>query len=209
MTREILPGLFHWKTFHEGIQAYVHSYYINAIEPPILIDPRVPAQGIEWFAARGAPQHAYLTNRHHYRHSGRFAERYGTEVWCQQAGLHEFAHGEKVRGFAHGRKLPGGILALAVGALCPEETALYLPLHGGILSIGDAIVRTRGKLGFVPDELMGDDPRGVRLGLRKAFTRFLRERNFDHLLFAHGAPTVGGARDSLEKFLEGSERAEP
>jgi hypothetical protein len=44
--KEILPGVFHWKTFHEGIQAYVHSYYTNATDPPVLIDPRVRALGI-------------------------------------------------------------------------------------------------------------------------------------------------------------------
>lgn len=204
--KEILPGVFHWKTFHEGIQAYVHSCYINATDPPVLIDPRVPAQGIEWFAAYGAPQHIYLTNRHHYRHSGRFTERYGARVWCHKDGLHEFTHGEQVRGFSHGKILPGGVLALKVAALCPEETALYLPLHGGILSLGDALVRERGRLGFVPDAYMGDDPEGVKHGLRKAFRRHLREREFDHLLFAHGAPWIGGARAGLQAFLDRLER---
>ena len=201
--KELLPGVFHWKTFHEGIQAYVHSCYTNATDPPLLIDPRVPREGLEWFAARGAPQHAYLTNRHHYRHSGRFAERYGAQVWCHKDGRHEFTHGEKVRGFSHGRELPGGVLALKVASLCPEETALHLPLHGGILSIGDAIVRdARGRLSFVPDAYMGDDPEAVKVGLHKAFLEHLREREFDHLLFAHGAPLIGGARAALETFLE-------
>ena len=203
--REILPGVFHWKTFHEGIQAYVHSYYVDAAEPAVLIDPRVPSEGIEWFAARRAPRHVYLTNRHHYRHSGRFAARYGAAVWCHKDGLHEFSHGERVKGFAHGRELPGGILALKVAALCPEETALYLPLHGGILSVGDAIVRYKGRLGLVPDAYMGDDPQGVKRGLRKAFLTHLREHEFDHLLFAHGAPWIGGARNALARFLEGME----
>lgn len=202
--KEILPGMFHWKTFHKGIQAFVHSYYINATDPAVLIDPRIPAQGIEWFAAHGAPQHVYLTNRHHYRHSGRFVARYGVRVWCHKDGLHEFTQGEKVRGFNHGRELPGGILALKVGALCPEETALYLPLNGGLLSIGDAIVRNRGKLSFVPDEYMGNNPKSVKRGLRKAFLEHLREREFDHLLFAHGAPWIGGAQDALRQFLESS-----
>lgn len=201
--KEILPGVFHWKTFHEGIQAYVHSCYVNATHPPVLIDPRVPAQGIEWFARRGAPQHAYLTNRHHYRHGGLFAEHYGTQVWCHKDGLHEFTHGEKVKGFAHGRELPGGVLALKLASLCPEETALYLPLHGGILCLGDAIVRdARGRLSFVPDAYMGDDPEAVKYGLYKVFSKHLREREFDHLLFAHGAPLVGRGRAALEKFLE-------
>lgn len=200
--KEILPGVFHWKTFHEGIQAYVHSYYINATDPPVLVDPRVPAQGIGWFAAHGAPEHAYLTNRHHYRHSTRFAEHYGVKVWCHQAGLHEFTHGEKVASFTHGRELPGGVLALKVGVLCPEETAFYLPLNGGFMCIGDAIVRERGKLGFVPDEYMGEDPAGVKRGLKKIFLKHIAEREFDHLLFAHGAPWVGGGKEGLRKFLE-------
>jgi hypothetical protein len=203
--KEILPGMFHWKTFHKGIQAFVHSYYINATDPAVLIDPRIPAQGIEWFAAHGAPQHVYLTNRHHYRHSGRFVARYGVRVWCHKDGLHEFTQGEKVRGFSHGKELPGGILALKVGALCPEETALYLPLNGGLLSVGDAIVRDRGKLSFVPDEYMGNNPKSVKRGLRKAFLEHLREREFDHLLFAHGAPWIGGAKDALGRFLQGIE----
>jgi hypothetical protein len=201
--KEILPGVFHWKTFHAGIQAYVHSYYISATDPAVLIDPRVPAQGLEWFATHAVPQHIYLTNRHHYRHSNRFAARYGAEVWCHKDGLHEFTKGEKVKGFSHGKELPGGILALKVAALCPEETALYLPLHGGLLSLGDAIVRSGGRLGFVPDEYMGDDPEGVKRGLRKVFLKHMREREFDHLLFAHGAPWIGGARSGLARFLEG------
>jgi len=203
--KEILPGVFHWKTFHQGIQSYVHSYYLNATDPAVLIDPRIPAQGLDWFAAHGAPQHAYLTNRHHYRHSGRFAARYGVKVWCHKDGLHEFTHGEAVKGFAHGKELPGGMLALKVGVLCPEETALYLPLHGGLLCIGDAIVRVRGKLGFVPDAYMGDDPEGVKRGLCKVFLKHLREREFDHLLFAHGTPLIGGAQHALGKFLQGIE----
>lgn len=203
--KAILPGVFHWKTFHPGIGAYVHSYYLSATDPPVLIDPRVPAEGIEWFARHGAPRHIYLTNRHHYRHSDRFEARYGAQVWCHKDGLHEFTRGEKVRGFAHGRELPGGILALKVAALCPEETALYLAANGGLLSIGDAIVRARGRLGFVPDEYMGDDPEAVKRGLRKAFLKHLREREFDHLLFAHGAPLVGGAKQALGKFIGGHE----
>lgn len=201
--KEILPGVFHWTTFHEGIQAYVHSYYVNCTDPAVLIDPRVPAQGLEWFAAHGLPQHIYLTNRHHYRHSTPLAARYGAQVWCHKDGLHEFTKGEKVKGFTHGKELPGGVLALKVGVLCPEETALYFPLNGGFLAIGDAIVRVRGKLGFVPDEYMGDDPKGVKHGLRKMFLKHIREREFDHLLFAHGAPWISDAKDGLRKFLEG------
>jgi hypothetical protein len=49
---------------------------------------------------------------------------------------------------------------------------------------------------------MGDDSENVKYGLQKAFLKHLREREFDHLLFAHGAPWISGARAGLEKFLE-------
>ena len=203
--KEILPGIFHWTTFHEGIGQYVHSYYCSATKPAILIDPRVPADGLNWFEVHEPPKHIYLTNRHHYRHSDRFAARFAAEVWCHKDGLHEFTKGEKVTGFVHGAELPGGILALEVGVLCPEETALYIRLHGGILSVGDAIVRYGEKLGFVPDELMGDNPEEVKRGLRKIFLEHVRQQEFDNLLFAHGKPWIGGAKDGLRRFLENTD----
>ena len=200
--QELLPGLFHWITFHEGIQEEVHSYYVAATEPPILIDPLVPAEGLEWFQTWKPPQYSYLTNRHHYRHSDRFARAFGTQVWCHEDGLHEFTKAQEVHAFRYGDVLPGGILALEVGVLCPEETALYFPAAGGVLAIGDAIIRSGDELGFVPDSLMGDNPEAVKRGLREVFRRHL-ERDFDHLLFAHGQPWVGGAKTALHRFLAG------
>lgn len=103
--------------------------------------------------------------------------------------------------FQHNDLLPGGVQALAVGVLCPEETALYIPLHAGILALGDAIIREHGALAFVPDPLMGDDPVAVKRGLAEVFRDHL-ERQFDHLLFAHGAPWIGGAKGELRRFLD-------
>lgn len=197
---EILPGIFHWTTFHEGIGEDVHSYYLSRTDPPAVIDPRVPDEGLEWFEGRPQPKNVYLTNRLHYRHSDRFSQAFDATVWCHSAGLHHFDAGRPVRGFAHGDALPGGVFALEVGSLCPEETALFIPQHGGVLSIGDAIIGTDGGLGYVPDELMGDDPQGVKRGLHAAFTRLLA-RDFDHLLFAHGPPWIGHGKAALAGFL--------
>jgi hypothetical protein len=86
--------------------------------------------------------------------------------------------------------------------LCPEETALLIPRGEGVLALGDAIVRDGDRLGFVPDELMGDDPGEVRRGLKRVFTDHL-QRAFDHLLLAHGAPWIGGGKDGLRRFLAG------
>jgi hypothetical protein len=201
--REILPGIFHWTTFHEGIGSIVHSYFVAATNLPLVIDPRVPDEGLTWFTHKTPPQHILLTNRLHYRHSGRFARAFGAKIWAHQAGKKAFGVGRhKARLFKHGARLPSGILALKVGALCPEETAFHIPLHGGILSIGDALIREGGRLSFVPDFLMGEDPEGVKRGLKQAFRRLLRCK-FDHMLFAHGTPLIGGAKKALKRFLKG------
>ncbi len=203
--QEILPGLFHWVTFHEGIGQDVHSYYIAGSRPPVLIDPRVPDDGLAWFDGRPRPAHIYLTNRLHYRHSNRFGKRFGATVWCHRAGLHHFSKRRPVRGFDHGDALPGGITALPVGVLCPEETALYWPAEGGVIWVGDAIIRDDTALGFVPDGLLGDDPEAVKRGLRAAFERHL-SLAFDNLLFAHGDPWIGGGKTALARFLAATRR---
>ncbi|MDA8382818.1 MAG: hypothetical protein M0037_07140 [Betaproteobacteria bacterium] len=200
---ELLPGIFHWTSFHEGIRQDVHSYYCTGVEPAFLLDPRVPDDGLGWFEAHERPAHSYLTNRHHYRHSDRFATQFGTSVWCHRDGLHAFTHGEQVRPFDHGDALPGGVLALKVAALCPEETAFLIPLHGGILALGDSVVRAGDRLAFVPDDLMGDDPAGVKRGLREALGNHVAAHAFDHLLLAHGEPWIGGGKMGLRAFLRG------
>lgn len=197
--KEILPGLYHWTVTHPNIKIEVSSYYLA--EEQVLIDPLLPGEGLEAFPTD--PQHAFLTNRHHYRHSGRFAEQFGCTVWCVESGLHEFKHGEKVRPFRFGDLLPGGILAVEIGAICPDETALIIPRGEGIAALADGVVRDKDSpLGFVPDEYMGDDPEAVKAGLREAYGRML-EHDFDHLLLAHGWPWIQGGKQALREFVEG------
>lgn len=196
---EIVPHIFHWTTFHEEIEQDVHSYCVTGLGPAILIDPMVPSGGLDWFRRHAKPEHIYLTNRLHYRGSERFVKGFGAKVWCHSAGLHEFDPSQKVRGFEHGDELPGGILALKVDALCPEETALLIPLGPGALAMGDAVIRENDHLEFVPDFLMGDNPRAVKQGLRAAFSALLENR-FEHLLLAHGRPFVAGGKETLRRM---------
>jgi hypothetical protein len=196
--REILPGLFHWTAVHPRIKIAVSSYYLE--EDGVLLDPLLPSRGLDWFRARTVPRHVLLTNRHHYRHSAEFEEAFGCTVWCNEEGLHEFTHGETVCPFRAGDVLPGGVESHAVGALCPDETALRLPVSEGALAIADGIVREGdGPLGFVPDPFIGDEPERVKQGLKVAYAGLLA-LDFDHLLFAHGDPWVGGGRDALRRF---------
>jgi hypothetical protein len=197
---EILPGIFHWTAFHERIRQRVSSYYV---EPSAaLIDPMLPDEGLEWFEKRQAPERILLTNRHHYRHSARFVERFGCPVLCHQAGLHEFEGGPPVEGFSFGDEVSPGIVALEVGAICPEDSALHISSgeDRGALAFADGLIRSSdGALAFVPDFLMGEDPEAVKRGLRKSLRRLV-DQDFDSLLFAHGMPLVGGGKSALREF---------
>jgi hypothetical protein len=194
---EVAPGIWHWAARHPSIRIRVHSYYLPAER--VLIDPIAPSEGLDWFAEHGPPTDVLLTNRHHYRSSGDFVERFGVRVRCVRQGLHEFGKGRPVEPFDFGEELPGGVIAHEVGAICPDETALYVPARRA-LAVADGAVRWEdgGPLAFVPDGFM-DEPEQTKQGLREAYRR-LAELDFDHLLLAHGDPFVGNGRAVLAAF---------
>jgi hypothetical protein len=194
---EVLPGVFDWAAFHEGIRSTVHSHYV--VSAAALIDPMLPEEGLEWFEGERRPERILLSNRHHYRHSDRFAERFGCPVLCHESGLHEFSAGQGVQGFSFGDEVAPGIVAHEVAAICPDESALHITGSRALALADGAIRNERGSLVFVPDRYIGDDPQGVKRALRASY-RLLLELDFESLLMAHGAPFAGDGKDVLAAF---------
>jgi glyoxylase-like metal-dependent hydrolase (beta-lactamase superfamily II) len=195
---EIARGLWHWTAQHERIGSKVSSYYLD--RERVLLDPIIPSAGLEWFDRRGRPEHALLTNRHHDRDAWRMREAFGCTVPCISNGAHELEGRGPVEAFEFGDRLPGGVVVYEVDAICPDETALYIPSHSA-LACADGVVREApgGQLSFVPDYLM-DDPEQTKQGLRDAYGRLL-ELQFELLLLAHGDPVVAGGKDALRAFV--------
>jgi hypothetical protein len=188
MMKEILPGLAPSSSF--------------VLRSGTLIDPMVPEEGLDSIAALAAPRCVVLTNRHHYRHSGRFAKRFGCPVLCHEKGLHAFGADRPVQGFSFGEALADDVQALKLASICPEETTLCLDLQQKALSFADGLTRGRdGRLAFMPDELLGEDPQKVREALSRNL-RAMLEEDFDALLFAHAAPLLSAGHELLERFLE-------
>jgi hypothetical protein len=202
--REVLPGVFHWSAIHPEIEVPVHCHYLETTRT--LLDPLPPEEGLDWFERRSAPRHILLTNRLHSRASALFATRFGCDIWCNAEGLDHFgADGElpgfEVHGFRAGDELFGGVRSIPIGELCPDETAFWIAGAEPALAIADGIVRNeRGELCFVPDPLIGDDPEAIKRALRAAYRRLL-SLEFDHLLFAHGEPWIGGGKRALSAFV--------
>ncbi len=201
---EILPGIWHWTTPNPGIGGTpVSSYWLD--ESGVFIDPLLPEDaGIAFFESRPTPPQAVvLANRHHYRDSGRICERFGCQVYVPRAGLHRFTDGEPVVGYQAGDELPGGLRALVIGSLSPDEDGLYLE-SAAALWVADTIVRSptdpSSRIGWVADSLM-DDPEETKAGLLQAFRAVLDDYEFEHLLLAHGLPLVGDGRSEIEQLV--------
>lgn len=195
---EILDGVFHWKAVHPRIKIEVGCHFVAG--SGTAIDPLLPAEGIEWFDGRNV-QRVVLSNRHHLRHAPEIAARCGCPILCHEAGLHEFEGGPQVEGFAFGDRLAGDVVALEMDAICPEDTVLRIEAGGGALLFADSLINYGG-VGFVPDDLIGDDPEAVKRQVRERAAALLDEE-FEHLLFAHGEPLIGGGHEALRAVSEG------
>lgn len=196
--QEVIDGVFHWRVKHPRIGIEVDSHYVAG--SGTAFDPLLPAEGIEWFDDRGV-ERIVLSNRHHLRQAPELAERFGCPILCHEAGLHEFEGGPEVQGFAFGERLADDVLALEMGAICPEDTVLAIESGGGALLFADSLIHY-GEIGFVPDDLIGDDPESVKRLTRERCAPLL-DREFEALLFAHGEPLVDGAREALSRFVAG------
>jgi len=197
---EILPGVFHWTARHPRIGADVSSYLLA--EPGVLLDPMLPPGGLDWLRTQGDPAEIVLTNRHHTRETAEIISAFDCPLRVPRSGLHEVQGLANVVPYEPGDEIAGAIHVHEVGAISPDEMALHVPASDA-LACADGLVRFEpsGPLQLVPDDLMSDDPEGVKDGLRAAY-RGLLDLSWDALLLAHGDPVVGGAKEALRAFLD-------
>jgi len=201
--KEIASGLFHWTAVHPEIHTPVHSHY-SSVER-VLLDPLLPGPGgMAWLKKHGPPEHIILTNRLHSRHCAELVAAFGCTVWANRKGLFHLAPTLKAQPFDDGDMLPGGIRAVEIGVLCPDESAVVIP-RARAAAVADGVVRRGdGPLTFVPDAFLVDDPRdvpGVKRGLKAAYLK-LAEMPWNHLLMAHGSPWLDDGREALAAWAK-------
>jgi hypothetical protein len=196
---EILPGLYHWTTKHPNLGEPVSSYYVT--DSAALLDPMVPDDGLSAFDDLPRPKHVVLTCRHHDRDHAEFVEAFGCSFHVSERGVHEY-EGEAVEPYAIGDEPAPGIRAIANGPIAPDDMVLLIDVEGHALAFADSLTHddASGELAFVPDSLLGDDPDQVKADISGALHELLGQR-FEHVLFAHGPPIVGGGREALERFV--------
>jgi hypothetical protein len=203
---EVAPGLIWWRSPHPDHGLLVDSYWLD--NDGVLIDPVVPSDGggLAWFSAKPKwPTSIVLTNRHHYRSSNAFIERFGCKpVHVPETGLDNFTAGQPVSGYSEGNVLPGGLEPITIGVLAPDDGALYLPALKAIW-FADSLVRSSnslgGPLGFVPDNLM-DEPEQTKRGIVAAVNGILGRYAIEHVLMPHGGPVIGDGAEKLREVVD-------
>ena len=195
--QELLPGLHHWYATHPNHGAQVSCHHLDG--SGTTFDPLLPEEGIDWFDGH-RPERIVLSTRHHLRHAKEIADRYGCPILAHGDGLHEFGDGPHVQGFGFEERLAGDVRTLTMDAISPDDTALALEVGGGAVLFADSVTN-QGEIGFVSDRLIGDDPPAVKRQILERVSEIVDREEFEHLLFAHGDPVIGGGRDALREFL--------
>jgi hypothetical protein len=162
------------------------------------VDPRVPEEGLEALPDR--PQQVVLTSGLHDRDAARVAEQFGIPIRAPREAVARLGGQLEVETYSQGDEIAPGVTAIRIGRLCDDEYALNIAVEKGAIAFADGLHRYGDALGFFGDDLLGDDPGKVKEGLKQAFSGLL-ERDFDHLLFAHGEPLVGGGKAALRAFV--------
>jgi hypothetical protein len=191
---EVVPGILHWEARHPVLGINVDSYLLT--ETGTAIDPLLPeGMGPDWIEHPVTA--TVLTVRHHLRS----APELGVPILAHREGLHEFEGMDiDLHGFEAGDMLAPGVRALPFGRICPDDAALHIALGAGALAFGDGIVNY-GRIGYPPDDELGDDPVAIKADIARGLVPLLDE-DFDVLLFAHGEPVPIGGKKMLRGFVE-------
>jgi hypothetical protein len=192
--REIFTGVHHWTAMRDTIGMRVSSHWVQPAG--VVIDPLVPEEGLGAFDGLRA---VVLTTGLHTRHAQRFADEFSIPIRAPREATARLGDRLSFDPYDDDEELADGVRAVRIGALCPDEYALHITATEAAVAFADAVEHHEEALGFFPDSLLGDDPEGVKEGIREAL-RGLAGRDIQHLLFAHGDPIIGDGRAVLARF---------
>ena len=109
----------------------------------VLIDPMIPPEGLGGSSGTARPSTCSSPTATTIATRGGCARRSGARSTASGTGCYELEGRGPVEPFDFGDELPGGVVVHEVDAICPDETALYIPRHRA-LACADGVVRWRG-----------------------------------------------------------------
>jgi glyoxylase-like metal-dependent hydrolase (beta-lactamase superfamily II) len=197
--QQILPGIWQWSWFSPEKQLDFNGLFLTVGEHRVLVDPPpMTPEDLAQAKRGGQVDYIVLTNRDHVRE----AETYRKEFGCQVVAPELDAPQMEIRPdrtFKDGELLPGGIWVVHLKDLkSPGECALFIQQGKGIMIVGDALIgKPPGSVSLMPAEKYADIAK-AREGLRR-----LLKYQFDSLLVGDGASILSGAKQTVERALQG------
>ena len=189
--KQITPLLHEWSRCDASSESDLNGHFVQAAagEPGVLVDPVAFNEGDETHVRRlGGVAAVVLTAGSRGRDAAQCAQAFGCPVLAPEAALPAAAEAglSGPKGYRPGEQLPAGLVATPVpDGPSPGETALYSPVGGGTLIVGDALLgRPLGALSLPPREWYGGAGGDVARAARGL--RALLARRLSQVLVAHG-----------------------
>lgn len=193
---------YEWSRYDAYTQRDANGHFVQSAagEPGVLVDPVPLNEGDEdQVRALGGAVGVVLTSGAHVRDAARCARAFGCPVFAPEPALAAVAAAgvADARGYAPGRELPGGLVAVPVSeGSWPGEAALYAPTGGGTLVVGHAMIgEPLGGLSLPPRADPEDGAAAAR-GLRA-----LLGRRLGRVLVAHGQSVLRDPVPLIQELL--------
>ncbi len=197
--KQLLPGIWQWSWFSEEKQLDFNGLFLTVGDHKIMVDPPSMTAEASTFIRRNGPlDYIILTNRDHVREAAAVQAEFKCQLFVPEADAAQMDV-KPSKTFKDGELLPGGIWVVHLrDQKSPGESALFLQQGKGVLIVGDALIgKPAGALSLLPAEKYAD-PGKAKEGLRR-----LLKYNFDSILVGDGASILGGAKQAVEKTLQG------
>ena len=189
-------SLWLWQMYDPAVKSDLFSTAIKTEARLFLIDP-IPLANhcLEELAVPMGATSVLVTNLNHPRAAAAFARQFKAPIFAAASVVGELSAATATT-IADGEKIGSEGSAITIDGAATGETAFYFADDGGTMVIGDALINIE-PYGFtlLPAKYCSDQ-KVMRRSLRR-----LLEWPFERLLFAHGEPILGAAREQLETLL--------
>ncbi len=190
-----LPSVAVWEAYDPQVRTNLASCALILPEAVVLIDPiRLAEDALRELTAEIPISAIVLTNGNHFRAAAYYQQRFQVPIHaCADAA----ADLDQVHSVQEGDVIARHLAVVELPGAGPGEIAVYCPLDGGTVCMGDALIHLDATgFAFLPDKYCSD-ARLMRQSLQK-----LLELTFENMTFAHGLPLMGNAATRLQRLLQ-------
>jgi hypothetical protein len=193
---ELTPDLWIWHSYDPSVKAELFATAFAANAGIYLVDPiSLPEPEFRKLEETGPIHGIIITNANHQRAAHDYSDRLSAPVYVHPNVFDEINASNKLDALTlHSY---GNLEIIEIEGAVAGEIAIHLPVDGGTLIIGDALINFEPYgFTFLPRKYCLDQKQ-MRRSLRK-----LVSLAFKRMIFAHGTPIVSGASGCLRQLLE-------